>query len=192
KVKKTLGRQKKLGKLQKRLRKRKRQMKMLRRRKAMDDKKVVEEQERKRKAAQDRKNTKDTERLRNEEAKRRKNAEAQSDGCSYKSFLNYKPGEFHGDSDPVIVTNWLREIEDIFEISECSPRQRVKYASHLLKGEARYWKLGHTSKECKAEWVCFKYKSRGHKIIDCPERKPYDTQPRKIMGRVFQLTAKNA
>ncbi|GKB47022.1 zinc finger, CCHC-type, retrotransposon gag domain protein, partial [Tanacetum coccineum] len=68
-----------------------------------------------------------------------RNAEAQGDGCSYKSFLNCKPSEFHGDSDPVIVTNWLREIEDIFKISECSPRQRVKYASHLLKGEARHW-----------------------------------------------------
>ncbi|GKE49757.1 zinc finger, CCHC-type, retrotransposon gag domain protein [Tanacetum coccineum] len=43
------------------------------------------------------------------------------------------------DSDPVIVTNWVKEIEDIFEISECSTRQRVKYASHLLKGEARHW-----------------------------------------------------
>nr|GEZ21300.1 zinc finger, CCHC-type, retrotransposon Gag domain protein [Tanacetum cinerariifolium] len=35
--------------------------------------------------------------------------------------------------------NAEEEIEDIFEISECSSRQRVKYASHLLKGEARPW-----------------------------------------------------
>ncbi|GKB98629.1 hypothetical protein Tco_0984766 [Tanacetum coccineum] len=50
--------------------------------------------------------------------------------------------------------------------------------------------------------------SLGHKIVDCPERKPQepqeksgyrgkreeykDTQPRKTMGRVFQLTAENA
>ncbi|GKB85290.1 zinc finger, CCHC-type, retrotransposon gag domain protein [Tanacetum coccineum] len=111
-----------------------------RRRKAMEDKRVAEDQETKRKAEQDRKNTKDAERLRNEEAdRRRRNAEAQGDECSYKSFLNCKPSEFHRDSDPVIVTNWLREIEDIFKISEYSPRQRVKYASHLLKGDARHW-----------------------------------------------------
>ncbi|GJT44817.1 zinc finger, CCHC-type, retrotransposon gag domain protein, partial [Tanacetum coccineum] len=278
-----------------------------RRRKAMEDKRVAEEQERKRKAEQDRKNAEDAGRLRNEEAeRRRRNAEAQGDGCSYKSFLNCKPSEFHGYSDPVIVTNWLREIEDIFEISECSNRQMVKYASHLLKGEARHWwnmskiargdgvasvitwdefedliirdegpvqqarpttfqeavnialmvekennrqlkegedknrkrenrdddvkkiktnsgkmenvgeyepctsckktykgeywhdncrncgKSGHTPKECKAEWVCFKRKSPRHKIVDCPERKPHDTQSQKTMGRVFQLTAKNA
>ncbi|GKA55590.1 hypothetical protein Tco_0754662 [Tanacetum coccineum] len=76
-VKKTLGRQKKLGKLHKMLRKRKGQIKM--------------------------------------------------------------PRGGEKDSNPVIVINWLREIEDIFEISECSPRQRVKYASHSLKGEALHW-----------------------------------------------------
>ncbi|GKE26683.1 zinc finger, CCHC-type, retrotransposon gag domain protein [Tanacetum coccineum] len=114
--------------------------KVERRRKAMEDKRAVEEQERKRKSEQDRKNTEDAKRLRNEEAgRRRRNAKAQEGECSYKSFLNYKPSEFHGDSDSVIVTNWLREIEDIFDISDCSPRQRVKYASHLLKGEARHW-----------------------------------------------------
>ncbi|GJW17095.1 zinc finger, CCHC-type, retrotransposon gag domain protein [Tanacetum coccineum] len=51
-------------------------------------------------------------------------------------------------------------------------------------------KSGHTSKEYKAEWVCFKCKSPGHKIVDCLERKPHDTQPRKTIGK--ELTAKNA
>ncbi|GJQ96033.1 zinc finger, CCHC-type, retrotransposon gag domain protein [Tanacetum coccineum] len=51
-------------------------------------------------------------------------------------------------------------------------------------------KSGHTSKEYKDEWVCFKCKSPGHKIVDCLERKPHDTQPRKTMGK--ELTAKNA
>ncbi|GKC28957.1 zinc finger, CCHC-type, retrotransposon gag domain protein [Tanacetum coccineum] len=53
-------------------------------------------------------------------------------------------------------------------------------------------KSGRTSKECKDEWVCFKCKSPRHKIVDCPKRKPRDTQSQKTMGRVFQLTAKNA
>ncbi|GJT45693.1 zinc finger, CCHC-type, retrotransposon gag domain protein [Tanacetum coccineum] len=110
-----------------------------RRRKAMEDKRAAEEQERKRTVEQDRKNAEDAQRLRNEEAERRRNAEAQRDECSYKAFLNCNPAEFPGDRDPVIVTNWVKDIEDIFEISECSTRQRVKYASHLLKGEARHW-----------------------------------------------------
>nr|GEV53707.1 hypothetical protein [Tanacetum cinerariifolium] len=115
------------------------ELEAVRRRKAMEDKRAAEEQERKRKAEQDRKNAEDAEKLRIEEAGRRRNAEAHRDGCTYKAFLNCNPAEFHGDSDPVIVTNWLKEIEDIFEISECSSRQRMKYASHFLKGEARHW-----------------------------------------------------
>ncbi|GJX31372.1 zinc finger, CCHC-type, retrotransposon gag domain protein [Tanacetum coccineum] len=53
-------------------------------------------------------------------------------------------------------------------------------------------KPGHATKDCKADWVCFRCKKPGHKIADCPERNPHDTQPQKTMGRVFQLTAKNA
>ncbi|GKC83136.1 zinc finger, CCHC-type, retrotransposon gag domain protein [Tanacetum coccineum] len=74
-----------------------------------------------------------------EEARKAAEETEKKKKANEESFLNCKPSEFHGDSDPVIVTNWLRVIEDIFEISECSDRQRVKYASHLLKGEARHW-----------------------------------------------------
>ncbi|GKE56999.1 hypothetical protein Tco_1496184, partial [Tanacetum coccineum] len=110
-----------------------------RKRKAMDDKKVTEEQERKRKAAQDRKNAEDTERLRNEEAKRRINAEAQSDGCSYKSFLNYKPSEFHGDSnliargdDVASVMTW-EEFEDLVMENYCPQGLMDKLEEESLK-----------------------------------------------------------
>ncbi|GJY83986.1 zinc finger, CCHC-type, retrotransposon gag domain protein [Tanacetum coccineum] len=95
---------------------------------AEEARKVVEEAKKNKKA--------------NEDAERRRKAVEDKrvrDGCSYKSFLNCKPSEFHEDSDSVIVTNWLREIEDVFEISEDSPRQRMKYASYLLKGDARHW-----------------------------------------------------
>ncbi|GJT72911.1 zinc finger, CCHC-type, retrotransposon gag domain protein [Tanacetum coccineum] len=264
-------------------------------------------------------------RLKNEEAERRgRNVEAQGDGCSYKSFLNCKPSEFHIDSDPVSVTNWLREIEDIFEISECSPQQRVnvmtwdefedlvmenyypqrlmnKLEEELLKLQqnditvlkymakfnekarfAKYqvatevrkikryiWglragirglvqqarpstfkeaveltlmvekennrqleeggdnkikrenrdddmkkikisgeKTDNTSEYKPSDWVCFRCKKPGHKIVDCSERNPQDpqektgysgnrveykdTQPRNTTGRVFQLTTEKA
>nr|GEY11626.1 reverse transcriptase domain-containing protein [Tanacetum cinerariifolium] len=105
-------------------------------RKAEEARKSAEETMKKKKANEDAKRRRKT---MDDKKVRRRNAEAQRDECCYKSFLNCKPSEFHRDSDPMIVTNWLREIEDIFEISEYSLRQRVKYASHLLKGEARHW-----------------------------------------------------
>lgn len=36
----------------------------------------------------------------------------------------------------MVLTDSIREIEDIFEISECSHGQKVKYAIYMLKGEA--------------------------------------------------------
>ncbi|GJX44269.1 hypothetical protein Tco_0260945 [Tanacetum coccineum] len=64
------------------------------------------------------------------------------------------------------------------------------------------------TKDCKVDWVCFRCKIPEHKIVDCPERKPQDpqektgysdnrveykdTQPRKTMRRVFQLTGDKA
>ncbi|KAJ9551398.1 hypothetical protein OSB04_015443 [Centaurea solstitialis] len=64
---------------------------------------------------------------------------AKAKGCSYKNFLGCKPPEFRGCSDPVVCMYWLREMDMAFEASECDASQRVKFASHLLKGEALTW-----------------------------------------------------
>ncbi|KAJ9557680.1 hypothetical protein OSB04_012294 [Centaurea solstitialis] len=64
---------------------------------------------------------------------------AKAKGCSYKNFLGCKPPEFRGCSEPIACLYWLREMEMAFEASECDDSQRVKFASHLLKGEALTW-----------------------------------------------------
>ncbi|KAJ9564428.1 hypothetical protein OSB04_000394 [Centaurea solstitialis] len=71
---------------------------------------------------------------------------AKGKGCSYKNFLGCKPPEFRGCNEPITCLYWLREIEMAFEASECEDSQRVKFASHLLKGEAlTWWNLTRTS-----------------------------------------------
>ncbi|KAJ9564187.1 hypothetical protein OSB04_000153 [Centaurea solstitialis] len=64
---------------------------------------------------------------------------AKGKGCSYKNFLGCKPPEFRGCNEPITCLYWLREMEMAFEASECDDSQRVKFASHLLKGEALTW-----------------------------------------------------
>ncbi|KAJ9544097.1 hypothetical protein OSB04_023804 [Centaurea solstitialis] len=64
---------------------------------------------------------------------------AKAKGCSYKNFLGCKPPEFRGCNEPITCMYWLREMEMAFEASECDDSQRVKFASHLLKGEALTW-----------------------------------------------------
>ncbi|KAJ9566249.1 hypothetical protein OSB04_002215 [Centaurea solstitialis] len=85
-------------------------------------------------------------------------------GCSYKNFLGCKPPEFRGCTDPVVCLNWLREMEMAFEASECDPSQRVKFASHLLKGEAlTWWNLTRSSLApevyARLSWAEFKKKT---------------------------------
>ncbi|KAJ9556056.1 hypothetical protein OSB04_010670 [Centaurea solstitialis] len=56
---------------------------------------------------------------------------AKAKGCSYKNFLGSKPLEFHGCNEPITCMYWLREMEMAFEA--------IKFASHLLRGEALTW-----------------------------------------------------
>ncbi|KAJ9538872.1 hypothetical protein OSB04_031605 [Centaurea solstitialis] len=88
---------------------------------------------------------------------------AKTKGCSYKNFLGCKPPVFRGCSDPVVCMYWLREMEMAFEASECDSSQRVKFPSHLLKGEAlTWWNLTRSSLTpevyARLSWADFKKK----------------------------------
>ena len=60
-------------------------------------------------------------------------------GCSYKTFLSCKPPEFAGTTESIRCIHWLKEMEMAFDASKYNENQRVKYASHMLKGEALDW-----------------------------------------------------
>ncbi|KAJ9535369.1 hypothetical protein OSB04_un001516 [Centaurea solstitialis] len=88
---------------------------------------------------------------------------AKAKGCSYKNFLGCKPPEFRGCNEPITCLYWLREMEMAFEASECDDSQRVKFASHLLKGEAlTWWNLTRSSISpevyARLSWADFKKK----------------------------------
>ncbi|GJS67933.1 zinc finger, CCHC-type, retrotransposon gag domain protein [Tanacetum coccineum] len=113
------------------------------RRKAMEDKRAGEEQKRKRKVGQDMKNAEDAERRKNEEAERQRNVEAQRDGCSYKSFLNCKPTEFHSENDPdmtkiargneVVTAMTCEQFEELVMENYCPQGLMDKLKEELLK-----------------------------------------------------------
>nr|GEU71398.1 zinc finger, CCHC-type, retrotransposon Gag domain protein [Tanacetum cinerariifolium] len=181
-----------------------------RRRKTMEDKRAAEEQEKKRKAEQDRKNAEDAERLRIKEAERRRNAKAQRDGCTYKALLNCNPAEFHGDSDPVIARHWWDMIkiargDDVASVitwEEFGDLVMKNYCPQGLmdKLEEEFLKLQENDMIVPKYTAKFNEKARFAKYQEPQEEAGYngkrvqykDTQPQKRMGRVFQLTAKNA
>ncbi|XP_058766702.1 uncharacterized protein LOC131640305 [Vicia villosa] len=49
------------------------------------------------------------------------------------------PPEFHGDSDPLKVHDWLTSVERIFEVTPCSEEDKVVCATQVLRGPAARW-----------------------------------------------------
>ncbi|GJR98758.1 hypothetical protein Tco_0270932 [Tanacetum coccineum] len=60
-------------------------------------------------------------------------------GCSYKTFLNYKPHSFNGTEGVVGLSRWFKKMESMFEISKCAEEDKVKFTACSLEGHALTW-----------------------------------------------------
>nr|GEV54199.1 hypothetical protein [Tanacetum cinerariifolium] len=57
-----------------------------------------------------------------------------------KMFLMTSPPQFHGDmDDPIVVSDWIMELQNAFDVCKCSDDCKVLYASFMLRGKALYW-----------------------------------------------------
>ncbi|XXG76317.1 hypothetical protein AAC387_Pa08g0685 [Persea americana] len=54
----------------------------------------------------------------------------------FERFRKRGPKEFTGKEDPLTVDDWLAHIENIFDISQCTGRQRVHLAGSMFIGLA--------------------------------------------------------
>ncbi|GJV41660.1 putative reverse transcriptase domain-containing protein [Tanacetum coccineum] len=50
-------------------------------------------------------------------------------GCSYKEFLACNPKEYDGKGGVVVLTHWIKKIENVQDTSGCSNDQKVKYTA---------------------------------------------------------------
>ncbi|XP_062093596.1 uncharacterized protein LOC133799614 [Humulus lupulus] len=57
----------------------------------------------------------------------------------YERFRKQSLPNFEGKPDPMVVEEWLKSIEAIFDHMELDDRQRVFCAAHLLKMDAKIW-----------------------------------------------------
>ncbi|GJR66816.1 putative reverse transcriptase domain-containing protein [Tanacetum coccineum] len=48
-------------------------------------------------------------------------------GCSYKDFLACNPKEYDGKGGVVVLTRWIKKMENVHDMSGCSNDQKVKY-----------------------------------------------------------------
>nr|GEU70472.1 hypothetical protein [Tanacetum cinerariifolium] len=63
--------------------------------------------------------------------------------CTFQDFLKCKPHTFSGTEGVVELTRWFKKIETVFNISNCPPKYRVKYATCTLQNNALTWWNSH-------------------------------------------------
>jgi hypothetical protein len=57
----------------------------------------------------------------------------------HREFMSHKPPTFVSSLDPLDVDDWLKSIEKMLNIAQCSDREKVLYASGHLTGPAADW-----------------------------------------------------
>nr|GEV31687.1 hypothetical protein [Tanacetum cinerariifolium] len=60
-------------------------------------------------------------------------------GCSYKEFLACNPKEYDGKGGDVVLTRWIKKMENVQDMSGCSIDQKVNYTAGLFVGKALTW-----------------------------------------------------
>src|ERR1044072_3856740 len=67
------------------------------------------------------------------------NADEGAGTRSLATFQRENPPTFYGKYDPEGALTWLKEIERIFRVMDCTPAQKVCYGTHKLSKEADDW-----------------------------------------------------
>ncbi|GJX84864.1 hypothetical protein Tco_0335638 [Tanacetum coccineum] len=59
--------------------------------------------------------------------------------CSFAGFMKCGPTQFHGNEGAIELCRWFEKIENVFGISECAERSKVKCVVATLQGRALTW-----------------------------------------------------
>jgi hypothetical protein len=57
----------------------------------------------------------------------------------HREFMSHKPPTFANSPDPLDADDWLKSVEKMLNIAQCSDREKVLYASGRLTGSAADW-----------------------------------------------------
>jgi hypothetical protein len=57
----------------------------------------------------------------------------------HREFVSHKPPTFASSPDPLHADDWLKLVEKMLNIAQCSDREKVLYASGRLTGRAADW-----------------------------------------------------
>jgi hypothetical protein len=57
----------------------------------------------------------------------------------HREFMRHKPPTFDSSLDPLHADDWLKSVEKMLIVAQCSNREKVVYASGRLTGPAADW-----------------------------------------------------
>jgi hypothetical protein len=83
--------------------------------------------------------------------------------------MSHKPPTFASSPDPLDVDDWLKSIEKMLNIAQCTDREKVLYASGCLTGPAADWWDSYTATHDAADtitWAEFSTQFRNYHIPD--------------------------
>jgi hypothetical protein len=81
--------------------------------------------------------------------------------------MSHKPPTFASSPDPLDADDWLKSIEKMLNIAQCTDQEKVLYASDHLTGPTADWWDSYTAAHDAADtitWVGFSMQFRNHHI----------------------------
>ncbi|CAO2175796.1 unnamed protein product [Urochloa humidicola] len=82
-------------------------------------------------------------------------------------FMTHRPPTFSHSADPLEADDWLKTVEKMLNITQCTDREKVLYASGHLEGTAGDWWDAYTAAHANADtitWQEFRDSFRSHHI----------------------------
>ncbi|GJU48453.1 reverse transcriptase domain-containing protein [Tanacetum coccineum] len=85
--------------------------------------------------------------------------------CTYPDFMKCQPLNFKGTEGVVKLTQWIKKMETVFRISNCSVENQIKFSTRTLLGNALTW-----SEIKKLEVELWELKVKGTDVIGYNQR----------------------
>ena len=73
--------------------------------------------------------------------------------------MSHKPPTFASSPDPLDIDDWLKSVENMLNIAQCTDREKVLYASGRLTGPAADWWDSYTAAHNAADTFTWEFRN---------------------------------
>ncbi|GKA65003.1 hypothetical protein Tco_0764710 [Tanacetum coccineum] len=67
------------------------------------------------------------------------NGNGRNNRCTFKAFQSCNPKEYDGKGGAIVLTRWIKKMENVIDNSGCAENQNVRYTTSLLVNKALTW-----------------------------------------------------